>query len=274
MATLIVGDIQGCLDSLKALLAEARFGPSDELWCVGDLVNRGPKSLDTLRFLADLGERFTCVLGNHDLHLLAMALGGHPHRPSDTMAEVLAAPDCKELAHWLRHRPLLAEGDGFAMVHAGIPHIWDLATARANAREVEGALRGPGHRAFFKDMYGDEPALWDAKLVGMARHRAVVNYLTRMRLVDAAGRMEFSHKGPLCELPAGYQPWFAYASSFGSRGAALYFGHWAAIDGATGSDGLVGLDTGCVWGRMLSAVRVEDARLFQVAARERRGMAA
>ena len=267
MATYIVGDIQGCLDSLKALLAEVGFGARDALWCVGDLVNRGPESLRTLRFLRDLGERFACVLGNHDLHLLAMVYGGHPHRASDTMADVLDAPDRDELAAWLRRQPLLAEGDGFAMAHAGIPHIWNLPTARANAREVEAVLRGKAHRAFFKAMYGDEPSLRDAALEGLPRHRAIVNYLTRMRLVDAAGRMEFSHKGTLVDLPTGYRPWFAYPSRLDRT---LYFGHWAALNGATGSAELVALDTGCAWGRALTAARAEDGRLFQVAAREPR----
>ncbi len=275
MATYIVGDIQGCLDSLKALIEEMRFGASDRLWCVGDLVNRGHKSLDTLRFLRDLGERFAGVLGNHDLHFLAMVYGGHAQRRSDTLGELLAAPDCAELAAWLRRQPLLAEGDGFAMVHAGIPHIWDLATARANAREVEAVLRGAGHDAFFKAMYGDQPDLWDAALTGMDRHRAIVNYFTRMRLVDAAARMEFTHKGALADLPTGYRPWFSYPSRLGCT---LYFGHWAALDGTTTGDSrsvrsrpqIVALDTGCVWGRTLTAVRVEDGRRYRVAAQEAR----
>jgi len=264
-STYVVGDIQGCLRSLQALLRKVRFGDADTLFCVGDLVNRGPDSLGSLRFLRDLGDRFTCVLGNHDLHFLAMVYGGHPHRATDTMEALLAAPDCLELAEWLRHCPLLVEGEGFAMVHAGVPHIWDVDTARDSAREVEEVLRGPGHRAFFRGMYGNEPSLWDSRLTGLDRHRAIVNYLTRMRLVDASGRLEFSHKGTLADLPTGYEPWFRYPTRMDKT---LYFGHWAALDGATGDPRLVGLDTGCVWGRTLTAVRLEDGALYSVPAAE------
>lgn len=266
MATYIVGDVQGCLDSLRALLGKVRFGSADALWCVGDLVNRGPDSLATLRFAHSLGGRFETVLGNHDLHFLAMVYGGHPQRHGDTLDDLLAAPDCEQLADWLRCRPLLAEGEGWAMAHAGIPHIWSLEEARVRAREMEGVLAGPGHRAFFREMYGNEPALWNADLEGLPRHRAIVNYFTRMRLVDANGRMEFAHKGALQDLPLGYRPWFGYPSRLDKT---LYFGHWAALDGETGSSALVGLDTGCVWGRTLTAVRAEDGAVFSVPAAPR-----
>ena len=272
MATYVVGDVQGCLASLLALLRKARFGSQDTLWCVGDLVNRGPDSLATLRFARALGERFVGVLGNHDLHFLAMVYGGHPHRAGDTLEAVLAAPDCLALAAWLRGLPLLAETDACAMAHAGIPHIWNIDDARSHAREVEEVLRGSGHRRFFAAMYGNEPALWSDALVGMARHRAIVNYFTRMRLVDGQGRMEFAHKGALEGLPVGYQPWFHYPPRLEKT---LYFGHWAALDGATGSRRLIGLDTGCVWGRAMTAIRVEDGRYFRVPAapRDRPGAA-
>lgn len=264
-STYLVGDIQGCFESLKALLDAVGFGDADRLWCVGDLVNRGPDSLGVLRFAHGLGERFTCVLGNHDLHFLAMVYGGHPHRATDTMERLLDAPDCAELADWLRHRPLLIEGGDWVAVHAGIPHIWTKGMARDNAREVEAVLRGPGHGKFFRAMYGNEPALWCDDLDGMDRHRAIVNYLTRMRLVDAEGRLEFGHKGTLDDLPPGYAPWFSYASEIAST---LYFGHWAALDGATGQSRIIGLDTGCVWGRTMTAVRLEDGATFSVAAAE------
>ena len=263
MATYVVGDIQGCLASLEALLERAHFNATDVLWCVGDLVNRGPDSLATLRFAHGLGERFVCVLGNHDLHFLAMVYGGQPHRPGDTLEALLAAPDCFNLAEWLRHQPLLVETDDLVMVHAGIPHIWDLDTARANAREAEAVLRGSGHRRFFAAMYGNEPALWDAQLIGTPRHRAIVNYLTRMRLVDADGRLEFAHKGTLDALPPGYQPWFHYPSRVDKT---IYFGHWAALDGRTDNPRAIGLDTGAVWGRSMTAVRLDDGRAFSAPA--------
>lgn len=261
-----MGDIQGCFESLETLLADVGFGDADRLWCVGDLVNRGPESLAVLRFARELGERFSCVLGNHDLHFLAMVYGGHPHRATDTMEDLLDAPDCAELAEWLRHQPLFIEGGGWAVVHAGIPHIWTMAMARDNAREVEAVLRGPGHAGFFQAMYGNEPSLWRDDLEGMDRYRATVNYFTRMRLVDVEGRLEFGHKGTLDDLPPGYAPWFSYPTQID---ATLYFGHWAALDGATGRSRVIGLDTGCVWGRTMTAVRLEDRAMFSVAAVER-----
>lgn len=263
MATYIVGDIQGCFASLQSLLEHVDFGAHDHLWCVGDLVNRGPGSLATLRFTRSLGPRFRTVLGNHDLHFLAMVYGGHPHHRGDTMEALLDAPDCLELAAWLRQQPLLIVGEGFAVVHAGIPHIWDLETATTLAREVEDVIRGPEYPAFFTAMYGNEPPLWDPQLSGMDRHRAITNYLTRMRLVASNGRMDFAHKGDLADLPAGYRPWFSYPSQVDGT---VYFGHWAALDGYTGNARLIGLDTGCVWGRKLTAVRLDDGRLFEITA--------
>ncbi len=265
-STYVVGDIQGCFESLEVLLETVGFGATDRLVCVGDLVNRGPDSLSVLRFVRRLGDRFACVLGNHDLHFLAMVYGGQPHRGSDTMASLLAAPDCAELAEWLRHQPLLIEADDWMVVHAGIPHVWSPAVARENAREVEAVIRGTGHTEFFRRMYGNEPALWQPSLEGLDRHRAIVNYLTRMRLVDAEGGLEFSHKGGLANLPAGYRPWFSYPSQVDGT---LYFGHWAALDGTTGQPRIVAVDTGCVWGRTMTAVRVEDRETFSIAAVEK-----
>lgn len=265
-ATYVVGDLQGCYASLRALLNKVGFGSSDRLWCVGDLVNRGPDSLAVLRFARQLGERFRCVLGNHDLHFLAMVYGGHPQRPGDTLTELLSAPDCADLADWLRCQPLLAEDDDCVMVHAGIPPLWHLETARANALEVQTILRSAAHRMFFESMYGNEPARWDEGLTGMARHRVIVNYFTRMRLIDARGTMEFSHKGALDALPSGFRPWFRYPSRIEKT---IYFGHWAALDGATASTRMVALDTGCVWGRSLTAVRLQDRRSFAVPAADR-----
>lgn len=261
MATYIVGDVQGCLPSLQALLAAVRFGAGDTLLGVGDLINRGRHSLDTLRFLRALGPRFATVLGNHDLHFLAMVYGGHPHPAGDTLKPLLAAPDCAQLADWLRRKPLLLEGAGFAAAHAGIPHIWTLADARRHARELESVLAGPRHRAFFRAMYGNEPACWSDALEGAQRWRAIANYFTRMRLIAADGRLEFGHKGGLDGLPAGFLPWFRHPPRIRRT---LYFGHWAALDGSTGAARFVGLDTGCVWGRSLTALRLEDQRRFSV----------
>ena len=261
MATYIVGDIQGCFRSLEALLDHVGFGDEDALWCVGDLVNRGPDSALTLRFARGLGNRFRTVLGNHDLHFMAMVYGGHPHRATDTMQGLLAAPDCMDLAEWLRRQPLAIIGDDHLLVHAGLPHIWDVDTAIAHAREVEEVIRGPDHVTYFTAMYGNEPSLWAADLAGMSRWRSITNYLTRMRLVDDLGRMDFSHKGTLASLPAGFAPWFRYPTK---ADRTVFFGHWAALDGHTGDAKLLGLDTGCVWGRQLSAIRLDDGKLFSV----------
>ena len=271
MATYVVGDIQGCLASLQALLAHVRFAKEDRLWCVGDLVNRGPASLATLRFCRDLDARFTTTLGNHDLHFLAMVYGGHPHLPGDTLRGLLDAGDCAELAEWLRQQPLLVEAQDHLLVHAGVPHIWDLATTRKNARLVEAAIRGAEHKAFFRAMYGNEPARWAEALTGMERLRAIVNYFTRMRLVDAGGSMEFAHKGGLEQPPTGYKPWFAHPSQLPGT---IVFGHWAALNGVAPHSchpqtRAYGLDTGCVWGRALTAMRLEDGRRFAVPAAER-----
>lgn len=276
MATYIVGDIQGCLATLRALLAHVGFTEADRLWCVGDLVNRGPASLQTLRFARDLGARFATTLGNHDLHLLAMIHGGHPHLPGDTMEALLDAPDRWELADWLRRQPLLLEEDGHLLVHAGVPHIWDLPTARANARLVEAALRGSAHKGFLRAMYGNKPRQWTAALTGMERLRAITNYFTRMRLVDANGGMEFAHKGGLEQTPAGFKPWFAYPSQVPGT---ILFGHWAALNGVAphschGGTRAYGLDTGCVWGRTLTAMRLEDGQRFSVPAIEKPARAA
>lgn len=265
MAIFLVGDVQGCYASLRALLRRAGFGTDDTLWCVGDLVNRGPDSLATLRFARDLGARFACALGNHDLHFLAIVYGGHDERAGDTLAETLAASDCADLADWLRRQPLLLETESAVVVHAGVPHIWDLATARRGARQVERVLRGPGHRTFFEAMYGDGPP-WDEALTGIDRQRAIVNYLTRMRLIDPQGRLEFAHKGAPTAPPSDYRPWYAYPPKVGRR---IYFGHWAALDGVTGIDRAVGLDTGCVWGRRLSLARLPEGGVCSVAAAAR-----
>lgn len=265
MAIYLVGDIQGCHASLQALLARAGFGDQDTLWCVGDLVNRGPDSLATLRFAKGLGERFACTLGNHDLHFLACVYGGHSPRPADTLAETLAAPDCDELAAWLRGQPLLLETPEAVVAHAGIPHVWDLPAARRGAREVEAALRGPDYRAFFQAMYGDRPP-WHEALTGVDRLRAIVNYLTRMRLIDGDGGLEFATKGAPTAPPAGFRPWFAYPTQVGKR---IYFGHWAALEGDTGEADAVGLDTGCVWGRRMTLARLPGGALCSVPAAER-----
>lgn len=261
MATFVVGDIQGCLPALRELLKQGGFKRgADALWALGDMVNRGPASLATLRFLRE--SKADAVLGNHDLHLLAVARGGEAPRPDDTLREILRAPDRETLLDWLRHRPLLRRLDEWTLVHAGIPPQWDTDTAARRAAEVETALRGDEQRSFLREMHGDEPAVWDENLSGAARLRLIVNYFTRMRYCDADGRLDLRRrdKPDWNAAPGGMAPWFTHP---GRAERPIAFGHWAALDGDVGAASEVfALDTGCVWGRRLSMMRLDDRRLF------------
>ncbi len=264
--TLAIGDLQGCYDGLTAVLRAAgvaQHGDGEALWLVGDLVNRGPKSLETLRWARSLGDRLVTVLGNHDLNLLAVAAGlRRPHR-SDTLDEILAAPDREELLDWLRHRPLAHAASGYLMVHAGVLPPWDAARVVALASEVEAALRGPDWRAFLRDMYGDTPARWDDTLTGLDRLRVIVNALTRMRLLSTDGSMEFETKEGLGAAPEGFMPWFDVPGR-ASAGTTLVTGHWSTLGLVVRPD-LLALDTGCVWGGELTAVRLETREVFRAA---------
>jgi bis(5'-nucleosyl)-tetraphosphatase (symmetrical) len=267
VTTYAIGDVQGCYASLMRLLERIDFDSGrDVLWFVGDLVNRGPDSLSVLRFVRGLGNRAVTVLGNHDLHLLAIYEGVRNARSKDTLAAVLAAPDCAELMDWLAHRALLHVDDelGFAMVHAGIPSIWSLARAETLARELEAVLRGPARREFLGDMYGNDPALWREDLSGNARLRTITNYFTRMRVLDADGRLNLEFSGPPAAAPVGYRPWFEdyRAAQLPVR---LVFGHWAALSGECDVPGLFALDTGCVWGGRLTALQFVGPERFSVA---------
>lgn len=263
MATLAIGDVQGCYDQLMRLLERADYDDRrDVLWLVGDLVNRGPRSLETLRFVKGLGARAVTVLGNHDLALLVLAEGlTRPHL-GDTCDDILGAPDRDELLAWLRRQKLLHSDGGWTMVHAGLLPQWNLAQAHALAREVEQVLAGPDYRELLRHLYGNEPREWRDDLAGHDRLRLIVNAMTRMRLVGAGGMLEFKHKTGLAELPPGYVPWYDVPQR-ATRGDRILFGHWAAL-GLLRRDDVVCLDTGCVWGRALSALRLEDDRLFQL----------
>ena len=258
MATYAIGDVQGCFDELRQLLAAIGFGAADRLWFVGDLVNRGPKSLDVLRFVRSLGERAVAVLGNHDLHLLAQHAGVEQVRADDTFADVLEAPDADELIAWLRRRPMVhAEGD-FAMVHAGLLPQWTIARALELGKEVEQSLAGPRYREFLANMYGAEPDRWDEALAGWDRLRIIVNAMTRMRFCDRTGRIDLHGKGT--EPRPGYLRWFE-ARAPDER--TLVFGHWSQL-GLVRQARLLGVDSGCVWGGALTALRLEDRALDQV----------
>lgn len=257
MATYAIGDVQGCFDELRRLLDEVKFSEGDRLWFVGDLVNRGPKSLQVLRFVQGLGDRAVTVLGNHDLHLVTQLEGFERPRKDDTFQDVLAAPDAKRLVDWLRQRPMMhAEGD-YAMVHAGLLPQWTVEKAVALGNEVEAALRGPDYRAFLAHMYGSKPGEWSDRLAGWDRLRVIVNAMTRLRFCTRQGRMEFHAKGK--RPPAGYSAWF----DFRHDAQTVVCGHWSAL-GLKLTDRLAALDSGCVWGGALSALRLEDRALFQV----------
>ncbi len=267
MSTYAIGDVQGCYDQLQRLLQAIAFDPArDRLWFVGDIVNRGPQSLQTLRFIKALGENAVTLLGNHDLHLLVVAAGiRKPHR-GDTLDEILAAPDRDELLTWLRCRNMMHAENGYAMVHGGLLPQWTVAQALALGREVESALRGADYHEFLRHMYGNEPARWRDDLAGYDRLRIIVNAMTRLRLCSAEGTMEFSHKTGLDNLPAGYMPWYDVPNR-ASRDTALITGHWAALGLVLRTDFLA-LDTGCVWGRQLTALRLDDRRIFQCDCRD------
>jgi bis(5'-nucleosyl)-tetraphosphatase (symmetrical) len=264
MATYAIGDVQGSFEELQTLLGTFGFDRArDRLWFVGDLVNRGPASLATLRFVRDLGDGAVTVLGNHDLHLLALAQGSVKAREDDTLAEVIAAPDRDGLLDWLRHRPMTHVAAGYALVHAGLLPQWDVATAKSLAGEVETELRGPRHKEFLAQLYGSLPDRWNDKLRGIDRLRVIVNAMTRLRFCTPEGVMEFRTKGETAEAPPGYLPWFEVPSRK-SVDHTLVCGHWSAL-GLRLAPNLLALDSGCVWGGRLSAVRLEDRRLYQVA---------
>jgi bis(5'-nucleosyl)-tetraphosphatase (symmetrical) len=259
MATYAVGDVQGCAAELESLLERLDFSPArDRLWFVGDLVNRGPRSLDVLRMVSRLGDAAIVVLGNHDLHLLAAARGHAGLKAQDeSLRPVLEAPDREPLLDWLQSRSMLHfDGKtGVTMIHAGLPPQWDIAAARRCAAELEQALRGDRSGVLFERMYGNEPDLWRDDLEGADRLRFITNALTRLRACDAAGRMLLGFKGPLGRLPAGAVPWFR-AAGRRSAGARIVCGHWSAL-GYRDEAGVLALDTGCVWGGSLTAQNLD-----------------
>jgi bis(5'-nucleosyl)-tetraphosphatase (symmetrical) len=271
MARFAIGDIQGCMDSLERLLAllEQNAGLQlasgrDALWLVGDLVNRGPRSLDVLRWARAHEPTVTVVLGNHDLHLLARAAGA-PAKKRDTLDDVLAASDRNELIDWLRARPLVHVEDRWLMVHAGLHPSWTVEQARALAAELEAELRGERWRAFLLTTSDGQPAPpWRPELEGAERWRAILGYLVRVRTCHADGRLEPSFDGPPSQAPAGCVPWFALPAARW-RSHVPVFGHWAAL-GLDVDAHHIALDSGCVWGKSLSAIRLDDGVVFQVKA--------
>jgi bis(5'-nucleosyl)-tetraphosphatase (symmetrical) len=265
MSTYVIGDVQGCFDELQRLLKKIRFRPdADRLWFTGDLVNRGPKSLETIRYVRGLGDRAVTVLGNHDLHMVSAYLTQRLKK-KDTFQDVLEADDCDELIDWLRHLPLIHVDGPSALVHSGLPPQWTVDEAVdicAQAAKVVASKRGD---AFFKDrMYGDEPARWTPGLRGSERLRFVINCCTRMRVCTPEGHVDLRYKGPPGDAPDGLIPWFTVPGRRSAK-ATVLFGHWSALGRVHWPEHRVyGLDTGCVWGRQLTALRLDDRTLFAV----------
>ena len=263
MSIYAIGDVQGCHDEMQRLLLKIAFDPAcDQLWFVGDLINRGPDSLACLRFIASLGDSAVSVLGNHDLHLLVVAEGFAKAHRGDTLDDILNAPDRDELLHWLRHRPLLHRAADHVMVHAGLLPCWSVEKAALLAEEVELQLRGADYRDFLRLMYGNQPDAWSDELTDFERWRVVVNALTRLRFCTPDGRMEFASKGEAAAAPAGFLPWFE-APGRQSADTTVVCGHWASL-GLKLTANLLSLDSGCVWGRALTAVRLQDRRVYQI----------
>ncbi|MGB5690711.1 MAG: symmetrical bis(5'-nucleosyl)-tetraphosphatase [Woeseiaceae bacterium] len=271
MAVYAIGDLQGCYDPFRRLLDEIAFDPEkDTLWLTGDLVNRGPKSLKTLRFIRNLGDSVITVLGNHDLHLLALEAGSVRHgNRFETLEKVLAASDAAELCDWLRRRPLAHYDKKLdtLLVHAGTHPRWTVKNTLARAAEVEAALQGDDYRNVLGKMYGNEPSLWSGKVSGYKRLRFIINCLTRMRMVSAGDRLELKFSGSPWRARKGLRPWFE-AEAPAWDGTRIVFGHWSAL-GLIVLPNLISLDTGCAWGRQLTAVRIDKRlpRVVQVACR-------
>lgn len=263
MSTYAIGDIQGCYDELQQLLELIEFNPKkDRLWFAGDLVNRGPKSLETLRFVKGLGDRAITVLGNHDLHLLALWQHKHKHfKSNDSLKPVLAAKDGEELLQWLRYRPLMHYDKklDYAMLHAGLPPQWSRKKALGYAAEVEEVLRGKKFHEFLGHMYGNKPERWSDNLKGWDRLRFIVNCFTRMRFCHPDGTLDFKHKGALANAPSGYLPWFEIEKRR-SRKQRLVFGHWSAL-GLLQKDNVNAIDTGCLWGGELTALNLKSGKI-------------
>ncbi len=263
MTTYAIGDIQGCFHAFQALLAKIKFNPKeDKLWLVGDLINRGSGSLEVLRWCYQNQESIKVVLGNHDLHAIAVAHGfASPHK-SDTLEALLIAEDHEALFDWLRHQHLVYQEDNYLMVHAGLLPQWSVAQAMRLGAEVEAALQGANYRDFLMQMYGNQPNVWDDNLMGIERLRVITNAMTRLRVCTAQGAMEFSFKGELPDVPAGLVPWFDVPER-ASQDTQILFGHWSAL-GLHTRNNVYALDTGCLWGGHLTAMNLQTKAITQV----------
>ena len=265
MSTYVIGDVHGCIDELKALLAQVSFNPQhDSLWLTGDLVARGQNSLEVLRYVSGLGDAVRMVLGNHDLHLLAIYAGISFNKPKDRLTPLLEADDADELINWLRRQPVLQVDESLKLVmaHAGITPQWDLETAQMCAREVEAVLSSDTYPLFLDAMYGDMPNNWSPELSGLARLRFSTNAFTRMRYCFPNGQLDMMCKDTPENAPRPLKPWFDIESPIRQAGYSIAFGHWASLEGKGAPEGVYALDTGCCWGGVMTMVRWEDKQYF------------
>lgn len=264
MAIYAIGDIQGCFDDLLRLLDLIKFDDkSDQLWFAGDLVNRGPKSLETLRFVKSLGKSAQTVLGNHDLHLLATAFKQRVPRKKDSLSQVLGASDCDELLHWLRHQPLFHYNDHFCLLHAGLPPEWNFFQTKKMAKKAEKILQSDDYMKFFKVMYGNKPNKWSPELKGLEKIRFIVNCFTRMRYCEMDGKLDFTHSGTVGSQPKNLMPWFTVPKRK-SVEMKIIFGHWSTL-GYHQEQNTYAIDTGCLWGGQLTAMKLgKKVKLFNV----------
>jgi len=262
MTLYAIGDVQGCFEQLLALLEKIKFDPNtDRLWFTGDLVNRGPKSLETLRFVKSLGNSAVTVLGNHDLHLLALYITGKTPQKKDTLDSVLGAPDRQDLLDWLLTRPLVHKEKNYCIVHAGFPPEWDIDQATTHALQIETILRSCTVAPFFLNMYGNTPTKWSEQLDGWERIRFITNSLTRIRFCRLDGKLEFKQKGKPGSQKKGYFPWFEHPYRR-SRGTEIIFGHWSTL-GYKNTDGVHCIDTGCLWGNKLTALKLDKNEMYR-----------
>jgi len=266
MSTYVVGDIQGCFAPFQQLLERVKFNPDkDRLWSVGDLVNRGPDNLSVLRWFYAHRDNVTMVLGNHDLHLMAVSAGARKPSRADNFHDILEASDREPLIEWLHYQPLVHHEKKVTMVHAGIPPIWTVQDALDRAWEVENALQGARCKEFLTQMYGNDPFMWQDSLSGVTRLRVITNYLTRMRYCTRKGKLDLISKGPV-PVPDALSgkkvaPWFSHERRL-TKGQTIIFGHWASLEGMTDDPKVIGLDTGCVWGNVMTLYELETGRRF------------
>lgn len=265
MSIYAIGDLQGCYDELMRLLEAIEFDASqDQLWFAGDLVNRGPKSLETLRFVKSLGRSAVTVLGNHDMHLLAeSSLEKASAKKKTALHQILEAPDRDELIHWLRHQPLFYYNSEFCLLHAGLPPQWDFKRTQKMALVAEQALKSPDYKTYLKQIYGNKPNIWSPTLTGMSRLRFIINCFTRIRYCDSQGRLDFTHTGPLGSQPKNLLPWFDVPNRKNAD-MRIIFGHWSTLGYYDGSN-CYGIDTGCLWGGQLTAIKLgKEVQRFSI----------